>query len=176
MSQGRMPAPAAEDSGAETVQLCSFFVGDEAYVIDIMRIREIVRPLPVTPVRRGSPIIEGVIDLRGQVIPIVDLRRLLGAPATGDSRAAKQLIVSAGGREVGLVVDRVGRVLTVARSEIRASPSLMERRDGRIFPGVANQGGRLYLLLDINVLLEGDLPTEADLDRLREAARAGETG
>ena len=63
------------------VQLAAFRVGDEEYVIDIMRVREIIRPLPITSVRKGPKFVEGVINLRGAVIPIIDLRRRFDLPA-----------------------------------------------------------------------------------------------
>ena len=71
---------ALSNSTDEITQLTAFKVGDEEYVVDILRIREIIRPLPVTPVRRGPRFVEGVISLRGSVIPVVDMRRRFGLP------------------------------------------------------------------------------------------------
>ncbi len=166
-------APAASAATPESVQLCSFLVGGERYVIDIMRIREIVSPLPVTPVRRSSPLVEGVIDLRGQVIPLVDLRKALGVPVTGLDRGAKHVIVAVGGGVVGLTVDGMGRVLTVPRSAIQLAPALMDDGEGTVFPGVLNHGGSLYLLLDLKAILAGGLPRPEEVDRMRDAALGG---
>ena len=161
----------AEETAAAPVQLCSFRVGAEHYVVHLMRIREIVNPQPITPVRRGSPLIEGVIDLRGQIIPIVDLRRLLGLEADGSGRSVKHVIVTVGGRLVGLVVDAMGRVIPTTREAIKRAPPLMGTKGGGFFPGVIEHGGRLHFLLDLKGLLEGDAPTPGDLARLRAAAR-----
>ena len=65
---------------AAIVPLCAFAVGEQEYVIDVMRIRSIVRPLPVTAVPHAPPSVEGMVELRGSVIPVVDLRKRLGAP------------------------------------------------------------------------------------------------
>lgn len=167
------PAEVSEPTAA-SVQLCSFRVGDEDYVIDIMRIHEIVNPLPITPVRRGSELIEGVVDLRGQIIPILDLRRLLGVEQAASERATKHVIVTVGGRLLGLVVDAMGRVIVASREEIKEAPALMEREGGRLFPAVLTHAGRLHLLLNLKALLEGDLPSPEALARFRTAARAEE--
>lgn len=147
------PTRSADDG---QVRLCSFEVGDECYVVDIHRIQEVGRPLPITPVRRAMPMIEGVIDLRGQIIPIVDLRKAMGFPPAEGSRATKHMIVSIGGKVVGFVVDGMGRVLNVPRSAIQPAPALLEGDGGRIFPGVINHEGKLYLLLNLIALLEVD--------------------
>jgi purine-binding chemotaxis protein CheW len=165
-------APATQ-AAPDTVQLCSFVVGGERYVIDIMRIREIVSPLPVTPVRRSSPLVEGVIDLRGQVIPLVDLRKALGVPPVGLDRGSKHVIVSVGGGVVGLTVDAMGRVLTVPRSAIQVAPALVAGDEATIFPGVLNHADGLYLLLDLKALLAGGLPRPGEVDRMRDAALGG---
>jgi len=167
------PVAAAPTTSTDSVQLCSFLVGGERYVIDIMRIREIVSPLAVTPVRRSSPLVEGVVDLRGQVIPLVDLRKALGVPAEGLPPGAKHVIVAVGGGVVGLTVDGMGRVLTVPRSAIQVSPSLMGDGGTTVFPGVLNHGGALYLLLDLKALLAGGLPRPEEVDRMRDAVLGG---
>ena len=162
-------AAAETEVEADLVQLCTFQVGPESYVLDIMRIREIINPLPVTPVRRSSPIVEGVIDLRGEVIPVVDLRRMLGVEVSERTRSTKQIIASVGRRVIGLVVDSMGRVIVVPKREIRQLPAL-NPEEGRVFPGVVNHLGRLHLLLNVRALLDEEGLSSEILSTLRKRA------
>ncbi len=151
----------------DLVHLCSFQVGEESYVLDIMRIREIIRPIEPTPVRHGSPLVEGVIDLRGDVIPVVDLRLLLGLEETKRSRATKQIIASVQGKLVGLTVDAVGRVIVVPRSEVRPLPTVTGK-EGRSLPGVVSYRNHLYLLLNLGALLAGEGISRDQLLKVRK--------
>ena len=87
MPDRKLAAQAAGDGAL--AQLCTFRVGGEDYAIDIMRLREIITPLPVTPVPRAPSFVEGVIRLRGDVIPILDVRRRLGLPVTPPTRKTR---------------------------------------------------------------------------------------
>jgi purine-binding chemotaxis protein CheW len=158
------------------VELCAFRVGDEEYVIDIRRIREIVQPLPVTAVPRAPEWMDGVVNLRGEVVPVLDVRTRLGLPARLPSRRTKLLIVHVGGRVLALVVDGVSEVVRIPRSEIGPPPA-MDGGGVRLFLGVcgarppppapvargtpagAREGrapgaSRLRLLMNVKALLE----------------------
>lgn len=141
----------------EIVQLCAFRVGGEEYVLDIMRIREIITPLRITAVPHAPPFVVGVINLRGTIIPVVDLRERLGAPVTPPARKSRQLIVRIGGRTVGLVVDEVTEVLRIPRSEIKPAPALLNGNGPRLFLGVCGRQERLKLLLDVRALLDSSV-------------------
>jgi purine-binding chemotaxis protein CheW len=119
------------------VQLCAFRVGEEEYVLDIRRIREIIHPLPVTAVPRAPAWMEGVIDVRGEVMPLLDVRKRLGLPPRPSSRRAKVLVVNVAGRVLGLLVDAVSDVVRLPRSAIGPPPALMPASGGaRLFLGV----------------------------------------
>ncbi|MBI3179200.1 MAG: chemotaxis protein CheW, partial [Deltaproteobacteria bacterium] len=153
-------------SGDETVQLAAFAVGEEEYVVDIMRVREILRPVPVTPVRRGPQFVEGVINLRGTVIPVVDLRRRFDLKADDHPRR-RILIVSIDGRLVGLVVDRVTEVVRTPRSAIRTAPALVGPERAPYFLGICPHKGRTLILLNVKAVVASDeaisTPSAADL-------------
>jgi purine-binding chemotaxis protein CheW len=167
---GRDPAPSSS-----TVELCAFRVGDEEYVIDLRRIREIVQPLPVTAVPRAPEFVEGVIDLRGEVVPLVDVRRRLGLPPRSPGARPKMLIVNIAGRSLALLVDSVSEVVRIPRSAIGPPPALLAAGGQRLFLGVCAgrperpagsspprgsgpaappAAGRLRLLLDVKALLQ----------------------
>jgi purine-binding chemotaxis protein CheW len=137
----------------ELCQLATFWVGGEEYALDIMRIKEIINPLHVTGVPRAPAFIEGVIELRGAILPIVDLRKRFDLPATAQSRATKYIIVAIEGRIVGLIVDGVGEVLRVPRAELRAAPTFVSGETAAYFSGVCRHGNRIIMVLDIDRVL-----------------------
>lgn len=176
---GRAGAPADEP----VVQLCTFRIGGEDYAVDIMRVREIIHPLPITPVPRAPPSVEGVVRLRGEVVPVLDVRKRLGLPPSPATRRTRFLVVNVARRRIGLVVDEVCEVIRLPRGEIRAAPPLGDDRAPRFFLGVcggegaAGRGrrggpGRLRLLLNVKALLDPAVPGEAEAARAQaEASR-----
>jgi purine-binding chemotaxis protein CheW len=161
------PEPAV---AAPPVQLCTFRVGGGDYALDVMRVHEIVNPLPVTPVPRASPLLDGVARLRDEIVPVVDVRRRFGlAPAPAGART-KFLVVKVGARRVALVVDEVCEVLRVDRGAIRPAPPVAAGSGPRFFLGVCGGGGRagrrgadtgrLRLLVDVRALLGPALPPD----------------
>jgi purine-binding chemotaxis protein CheW len=170
------PKRAAADE--PRVQLCTFRIGGEDYAIDIMRVREIIHPLSLTPVPRAPAFVEGVIRLRGEVIPVLDVRKRLGLAATSRGRKTRFLVVNVARRRIGLVVDEVCEVLRIPRGDIRPAPPLGDPAGRRFFLGVcggegaAGRGGapRLRLLLNVKALLDPTIPGEADAARAQAEA------
>ena len=140
----------------ELMQLVAFGVGDGDYAVDIMRIKEIINPVAVTPMPKAPPFIEGVIELRGAILPIIDVRKRFDMTPTSATRATKYLIVSIDVGEArviaGLIVDRVSEPLRVPRTEIRPAPrlSVSERA---FFTGVVAHHGKMLMVLDVDALL-----------------------
>ena len=161
------------------VQLCTFRVGGEDYAIDIMRVREIIHPLTITPVPRAPAFVDGVIRLRGDVIPVVDVRKRFGLPATPATRKSRFLVVNVAGRRIALVVDEVREVLRLRRGEIRPAPPLGAPGGPRFFLGVCGGdrtrgrgGAALRLLLNVKALLDPAVPGEVEEARAQaEASR-----
>ncbi len=141
----------------EIVQLTAFKVGDEEYVVDILRIREIIPPKPITPVRRGPKFVEGVISLRGAIIPVVDMRRRFGVPITeDDERRERVIILVIDSRVVGLIVDNVTEVVRVPRTQIRPAPGLLADEQAPFFMGVCHYKGRVLILLNVRSVVESE--------------------
>jgi purine-binding chemotaxis protein CheW len=165
-------AATATGSGSVEVQLCTFRVSGEDFAIDIMRVREVIPPAPLTSVPSAPPHVAGVFKLRGDVIPVIDLARRLGLPTGAPSRRAKFIVVRVAGRLLGLQVDEVREVVRLAREALRPAPASIDARGARLFLGVCGgegrraAGGRLRLLLNVKALLEA-APVEGF-----EAARA----
>jgi purine-binding chemotaxis protein CheW len=170
----------AAPAGGALAQLCTFRIGGEDYAIDIMRVSEIVHPLPITPVPRAPASVEGVVRLRGEIIPVLDVRKRLGVEARPATRKSRFLIVNVAGRRIGLVVDEVCEVLRLPRSEIRPAPTLGAPGTPRFFlgacggdaPAGGRGGTRLRLLLNVKALLDPSIAGEADAARAQaEASR-----
>ena len=104
-------APSDEaEQGRQDVQLACFRVGEALYALDILRIKEIIRPQKLTRVPKAPAFVEGVINLRGAVIPVVDLRKRFELSETGIGRKTRVIICALSGKIIGLVVDEVAEV------------------------------------------------------------------
>jgi purine-binding chemotaxis protein CheW len=168
--------PGGKAGEAAVAELCAVRVGEEEYLIDLRRVREIVTPLPVTPVPRSPEFVDGVCHLRGEIVPVVDVRKRLGVEARPLGRRARFVLVRVAGQVLALAVDAVTEVLRVPRGEIRPAAGL-GGAGPRFFLGVcaaaARRGpGRLRLLLNVKALLEPEAPAAARAER----ERVGEAG
>jgi len=129
--------------------LVGFVVGDVLYAIGIGSVREIVNPVQLTELPHAPPAVCGVMDHRGEVVPVVDLRARFGLPSLSEPRRAKWILVDMGGRLVGLAVDRVKDVFGSSSEEIQAAPSLGQGDDQRGILGVTKHDGSLVFVLDV---------------------------
>lgn len=143
------------------VQLCSFQVGREDYLVDIMRVVEILPPQPITPIPRAPAIVEGVLHLRGAILPVVDLRKRLLGPDAPEPPRTRLLVCLLGRRRVAVRVDRVTEVIRVRRSELKPAPSLLSPGRTPFVVGVWGPPERLRLLLDLKALLRTELERDA---------------
>lgn len=143
------------------VQLAAFSVGGQQYVIDIMRIREIIKLMPVTPVPADADVIEGVINLRGVIIPVVDLRKRLAVPRQQQVAQAKIIVVMLQDSIFGLIVDEVLDVVRISRGAIKPAPAMASRGSGSQVLGVCEHQGRLLMLLNLHQILKPVVDAEA---------------
>ena len=155
------------------VELCAFAAGDEEYLVDLRRVREIVPAAPVTPVPRAPEFVEGVVRLRGRVVPVVDVRKRLGVAPRAEGRQARFLVVEVARQTVALLVDAVVEVVRIPRAELEPTTGLSGAGGPRVFLGVCRSAGsrrgtgRLRLLLNVKGLLEPSAPGAAAAERLR---------
>jgi purine-binding chemotaxis protein CheW len=131
----------------DEVQLCVLRVGDSLLAVDIMRVQEVTTLQRVSAVPGGS---DGVIELRGKVAPVVDLRRRLGLPPLPEARGPRVLVVSAGENLLAMVADRITEVVRLPASSLKALP---RSGPGSIIAGAARHQGRVFLLLDVRGLV-----------------------
>ena len=137
-------------------QFVSFVVAGEEFGVNILTVQEIIRPVDITRVPHAPDFVKGVINLRGRILPVIDLRTRFGFPAqerTGDMRI---VVVEIGGRTVGFMADAVQEVLRVDVSSIESAPELAMGIDADYLRGVAKLDERLLILLDLERLLSAD--------------------
>lgn len=140
--------------GATThIQLACFSIGDKLFAVDIMRIREILVPQKLSPLPCASDLLEGVINLRGSVIPVMSMRKRLGMPVEDDAPVGKLLIVSLVRQLLALVVDDVMEVISVPVDEIRPPIQMTSGVGMEFLLGVCLSNNRVFMLLNIDSLL-----------------------
>jgi purine-binding chemotaxis protein CheW len=161
----------------DTVQMVTFQVGAEEYGLDITSITEVVRLLKITPLPRMPEFVEGVINLRGVIIPIVDLRKRFALPASADNRRTMRMMITRGavygasgtGKELlGLVVDSVHEVLHVPKKQIDPAPPAAMGEHAHFITGMGKVGDRLIIMIDITRIL-----SQQERSALAEAEHAG---
>ena len=136
------------------IKVACLRVGEAFYALDIMCIKEIIRPLPILAVPKAPFYVDGVINLRKAVIPVVDLRRRFGLPeAEGDHQKRRILICAIDGKIVGLLADEVTEVRRCEQGDVRPTPYYLSGAEAEIFPGVCRYGEQLMMLLDPRQLL-----------------------
>jgi purine-binding chemotaxis protein CheW len=141
------------DSGVQDIQLACFNLGDDLFAVDIMRIREIILPLKLSSLPGSSQLLEGVINLRGTVIPVMDMRKRFGMPAAPDNVTGKLLIVSLARLTLALAVDNVMEVITVPAGEIKPMLDNSEGFSMDHLLGVCLSDDRVFMILDVDSLL-----------------------
>jgi purine-binding chemotaxis protein CheW len=146
----------------DAMQIVTFQVGAEEYGLDIKSITEIIRPLKITPLPRMPAFIEGVINLRGMIIPVVDLRRRFSVGQASHSTKTVRIIIirgavpglPGGGKELlGLVVEAVNEVLSMSHKDIEPAPASAVGRDAEFITGMGKVGDRLIIIIDITRIL-----------------------
>jgi purine-binding chemotaxis protein CheW len=157
-------APVREERKAAeaTEHLATFFLGREEYGVDVRLVQEIIRVSEITQVPRAPEFINGVINLRGRIIPVVDLKKKLGLGAVEIVRTSRIVVVKIKERLVGLLVDGASQVLRVPISTIEAAPDEVTEIDANAIRGVAKLPGRLIILMDLMKTLSLELKEQAD--------------
>ena len=135
----------------EIVQLLIFKLGDEEYGVDILQARGIEHlDQGITRVPKAPGFVEGVINLRGEIVPIVDLRKRFGRMIGDVGFDSRLIIVEVGGNLVGMLVDAIVEVVRVASSDIQPAPEITRTADSYYLSGVVNVGNRLVVLLNLD--------------------------
>ncbi len=132
------------------MQVACFEIAGNHYALDIMSIKEVINPLEITSVPHTPPFVEGIIELRGAFLPVIDLRKRLGKPAAAD---CKIVVARVGERLTGLIVDRVSEVVRIDPMAIEPAPAMAVGPAAPYFVGVTKIGTRIVLLVELEQLL-----------------------
>lgn len=154
----------AEEAGGE-LQLVAFCLQGEEFAVDIQKVREVLKISQITPLPQSLEFIEGVINLRGEVLPVVDLRKRFRLAVTGEKDKARIIIVEIQESLVGLIVDSVTEVLHLTAAAVEPPPRRLVGARTEFIQGVGKLGERLLIILDLEKILSSD--EQVGLDQLR---------
>jgi purine-binding chemotaxis protein CheW len=150
---GDVTAGAVPATTVSIAELLAFWVGEEEYGVDIVEIQEIIKVPAITVVPRAPACVLGIISLRGTVVPIADLRVLLGMERGGITRSSRILVLRGDGDPAGLLVDRVSSVVRFDREAIQPVPRTMQREASDLLQGVGRDGERMLIVLDLPAVI-----------------------
>jgi purine-binding chemotaxis protein CheW len=140
----------------ESLQLVTFKIGNEEFGIDIRMVHEINRMIEITKIPNAPSHVEGVVNLRGKIIPVVNLRRKLAFDETERDKSTRIMVVDIDGVTLGFIVDSVSEVLRIQEPKIEPPPSITGSSDAAYIQGVINLPDRILILLDLKSLFGDD--------------------
>ena len=138
---------------AEELEYATFYVGDVLLGIQIREVQEINRNLDLTVVPHGPAHVRGVMNLRGEVVTVVDLRVVFGLPPGEVTRSTRNIVLSSGDERISLLVDRIADVVTAREDKIESPPGNLSGIEDRFFSGVHRLENELLLIVDVEEVL-----------------------
>lgn len=160
--------PEVREAATTDEHVVIFRLADEFYALDIQTVQEIVRMQNITSIPGSDHWVEGITNLRGRVVPVIDLRRRCGVPAGEHSNETRIVVVSTPNGMVGLIVDAVSEVMRIPGEQVEVPSGIVNVPESNFLRGIAKLDDRLVSLMD----LDGLLPSDAALGDLREQAAA----
>jgi len=138
---------------ADVVQFGTFTLGAQSFGVNILEMREIIRPLDITKVPRAPSFMEGVINLRGLVIPIISLRARFGMPLKAFDKETRIINMEIDGVVVGFIVDSIGHVQRFPLDAIEPTPAVAASVDSEYIEGICRAEDKLFIILDVGKLV-----------------------
>lgn len=149
-------APGATKKGTNVVQVVSFCLKQEEYAIEITKVKEIILVEGITRVPQMPDYIEGIINLRGNVIPVIDLRKRFGLQEPSMGEDTRIMVCRLDAKIIGLIVDSVSQVMKIPTDNIQAPPETIAGIAGEYLTGIAKVDERMIIMLDIAKILSAD--------------------
>ncbi len=149
----------------ELKQFVIFKLGDEEYGVNILQVKTIERLMEITRVPKAPDFVEGVINLRGEVVPVIDLRKRFELPERTNTDNTRIIIVSIEDITVGMIVDSATEVLQISEESIDPAPSIIGSIDSDYIDGVGKIDGRLLILLNLKKVLKSEKISEIEKAR-----------
>jgi purine-binding chemotaxis protein CheW len=130
--------------------------------VDIRKVREVIRIGEITPLPHAPSFVMGVVNLRGDVIPVIDLRQKLGLEATPESKAERLIVVDIEEKHVGMIVDSVSHVVRIRPGQLEPAPSWLEGLTGHFVTGVVRQEQEMTVVLNVETILTSEEKLELE--------------
>jgi purine-binding chemotaxis protein CheW len=147
---------AERTAGDPVIQLVTFRLKDETYGINVMQVQEVLRVTEIAPVPGAPPFVLGIVNLRGNVVTVIDTRTRFGLPTTDLDDASRIVIIESEQQVVGMLVDSVAEVVELRQSAIDSAPSIGNEDSSRYIQGVASRDTDLLIVVDLNKLLSDE--------------------
>ena len=151
------PSPQDQDPVAQWV---TFYLDKERYGINVMQVQEVLRVTEITPVPGAPEYVLGIINLRGNVVTVIDTRQRFRLPQREMDDSTRIVIIETENQVVGILVDSVAEVVELRASEIEAAPNVGTEESARFIQGVCSLSGELLILIDLNTLFSDDQKRE----------------
>jgi purine-binding chemotaxis protein CheW len=149
-----MSRPAQTEIHSDTVELATFYVGEALCGMDILKVQEINKLIEMTRVPQAPEYVLGILNLRGEIVTIVDLGKKLSLKSTDMSDKTRNIIVNSNGEHIGLMVERISDVVQAKWEKVEAPPANIGGVQGKYFTGVFKTEDRLIGILDVEKVLE----------------------
>ncbi len=140
----------------EVLQWVTFQLENETYGINVMQVQEVLRYTEIAPVPGAPDYVLGIINLRGNVVTVIDTRSRFGLPSSEITENSRIVIIEAEAQVIGILVDSVAEVVYLRSSEIDTAPNVGTEESAKFIQGVSNRDGQLLILVDLNKLLSDD--------------------
>lgn len=147
-------AEALTDSGS--LQCVTFTLEDETYGIDVMQVQEVLREVEIAPVPGAPHFVIGIINLRGNVVSVIDARSRFGLQSKESDDMTRIIVIEAQQQIIGILVDSVAEVVDIESDEIDSAPVVGNAETSKYIDGVVSRGEKLLILVDLNKLLTKD--------------------
>lgn len=141
---------------AEDREYCTFNLAGQTFGIDVLHVQEVIRPQRLTPVPLAPPVIRGLMNLRGQIVTVLDLRRRLDLPEREDDQNSLNVVVRTSEGAVSLLVDEVGDVIRVPAATVVPPPDTLSGKPAQLISGVHPLSNRLLMILEIGPVVNID--------------------
>lgn len=153
MSEERAPVNKLADGNDEVLQWVTFRLEDETYGINVMQVQEVLRYTEIAPVPGAPDYVLGIINLRGNVVTVIDTRARFGLQPGEVSDNSRIVIIESDKQVIGILVDSVAEVVYLKSSEIDSAPNVGTDESAKFIQGVSNRDGQLLILVDLNKLM-----------------------
>ncbi len=152
-----------EKQNDPVMQWVTFYLGDEKYGINVMQVQEVLRVTEIAPVPGAPMYVLGIINLRGNVVTVIDTRNRFGLMSRDTDDASRIVIIETESHIIGILVDSVAEVVEMRASEIETAPNVGNEESSKYIQGVTSRDNELLILVDLNKFLSDEEMSELDM-------------